>query len=239
MVKSKKIYKKWSRWGRLKKKSVMMTRRVKRSKKVKTSKKIIQTGKGYKPGLKEFIISSAITIDKINSSPTINFTPECDLFSSDSCFNFNDINIETPLDEIIHEYRKRGYLYLRPYRGEQTLIIGCGNNRLDCSNIHNRNDAACDLEKSNLEHNHRDAYTLDLALVANPSIVAFFKNDLVLSKIPDGSFRRILFEGGGDPRDNPKEIQRLLNKQSSECIDLSYEDGQVFSRWVDGVYSEE
>jgi hypothetical protein len=234
MVKSKKkIYKKWSRWGGLKKKSVMMTRR---SKKVKTSKKIIQIGKGYNLGLKEFIISSAIAIHEINRKPTINFTPECDLFTSDSCFNFNDINIETPVQEIIDEYMSRGYLYLRPYRREQTLIIGCGNNRLDCSNIHNRNDADCDLEKSNLEHNHRDAYTLDLALVANPSIVAVFKKDLVLSKIPDGSFRRILFEGGGDPRHNPEEIKRLLNKQSSKCIDLSYEGRPVFSKWVDGVY---
>jgi hypothetical protein len=197
----------------------------------------IQIGKGYSDKLKDFVISkSAIIKNEFNSSPHVVFTPECNLLTDEFCFNFNDINIENTLDEIEDEYKKNGYLYLRPYRGEKTLIIGCGNNRLDCSGIINRNIEKCDLNHSNLYHNHRDAYTLDFTLVANPSIVADFNKDLQLSKIPDNSFSYILFEGGGNPDDNPAEIQRLLNKYTTSfcigCDEVFY----IYSFWLDGVY---
>lgn len=197
-----------------------------------------QIGKGYSDTLKDFIIRTSMEIfNQFNSPPTVVFTPECNLLTDKSCFNFNDINIENTLEDIEDEYKKNKYLYLRPYRGEKTLIIACGNNRLDCSNLRNRNSETCNLTHSNLYHNHRDAYTLDLTLVANPSIVANFNRDLILSKIPDNSFSYILFEGGGDPNENPAEIQRLLNKYTTSfCIgcDESY---YIYSMWSNGEYT--
>jgi hypothetical protein len=199
-----------------------------------------QTGRGYIDIFKDFIIEKSMLISSnFNSPPLTVFTPLCNLFVDKNCFNFNDLHIENTLDAIEDEYLKNGYLYLRPYRGEKTFIIGCGNNRLDCSSIFNRNRDECDLFHSNMYHNHRDAYTLDLTLVANPSIVADFNEDLRLSKIPDSSFNFIIFEGGGDPRDNPMEIQRLLNRYTtSMCISISPEIGyHIYSVWSDGKYS--
>jgi hypothetical protein len=198
----------------------------------------IQTGKGYTIKLKNYIISKAIVINQeYNSPPNTVFTPQCNLLKDEFCFNFNDVNIENTLEEIQDEYNKNKYLYLRPYRGEKTLIIGCGNNRLDCSNILNRNSKKCDLIDSNIYHNHRDAYTLDITLIANPSIVANFNQDLQLLKIPDNSFNLIIFEGGGTAEDNPDEIKRLLNKYTiSMCIAMDNGLYYVYSYWNSGEY---
>jgi hypothetical protein len=198
----------------------------------------IQLGKGYLNELKNFIIESAIDIKtELNSSPLTVFTPDCDLFTDEHCFNFNDIHIENTLDEIRSEYIRNNYLYLRPYRGEKIFIIACGNNRFDCSNFTNKNIVQCELLDYNIYHNHRDAYTLDLTLVANPSIVADFNADLRLEKIPDNSFNFIFFEGGGNPEDNPHEIQRLLNRNTtSMCIGMTQGTYYVYSFWSDGEY---
>jgi len=203
-------------------------------------KKRTQTGRGYSDRLKDYVIEKSMLImPEFNSPPLTVFIPDCNLFTDNNCFNFNDLHIENTLEEIDAEYLQNRYLYLRPYRGEKTFIIGCGNNRLDCSNILNRNSDKCDLFHSNLYHNHRDAYTLDMTIVANPSIVAEFNRNLRLSKIPDNSFYFILFEGGGNPQDNPHEIQRLLNKYTtSMCISISPEIGYyIYSVWSNGVYT--
>jgi len=203
-------------------------------------KKRTQTGRGYVQALRDYVIEKSMLIDtEFNSPPLTIFTPLCNLFVDNNCFNFNDLHIENTLEEIVAEYLQNGYLYLRPYRGEKTFIIGCGNNRLDCSNLLNRNSDNCDLSHSNIYHNHRDAYTLDITLVANPSIVANFNKDLRLSKIPDNSFNFIIFEGGGDPRDNPIEIRRLLNRYTtSMCISVSPEIGyHIYSVWSNGEYN--
>ena len=205
----------------------------------RSRKKInIQSGKGYLNTLKNFIITSAISIhNQYNSPPMTEFSPDCDLSIDQNCFNFNDIVIENTFDDIQLEYQRNGYLYLRPYRGEKIFVIACGNNRLDCSNFINRNIDECELLHSNIYHNHRDAYTLDLTLVANPSIVANFNADLQLEKIPDNSFNFIFFEGGGTPDDNPDEIQRLLNRYTtSMCIAMLDGTYYVYSYWSDGVY---
>ena len=198
----------------------------------------IQLGKGYPDDLKTFIIRSAINIETyFNSPPLTVFTPDCDLFTDDHCFNFNDIHIENTLDEIRSEYVRNNYLYLRPYRGEKIFIIACGNNRFDCSNFTNKNSVDCELLQYNMYHNHRDAYTLDITLVANPSIVANFNADLRLEKIPDNSFNFIIFEGGGNPEDNPHEIERLLNRfNTSMCIGMMDGTYYVYSSWSNGIY---
>jgi len=205
----------------------------------KSRKKIkIQSGKGYLLDLKNFIITSAITLfNEYNAPPNTIFSPDCDLLTDDNCFNFNDINIENTLTIIQDEFIRNNYLYLRPYRGEKIFIIACGNNRLDCSNFINRNIDECELLHYNIYHNHRDAYTLDLTLVANPSILADFNADLFLEKIPDNSFNIIIFEGGGLPQDNPHEIQRLLNRYTTSMCIYMY-DGRydIYSHWTEGRY---
>lgn len=196
----------------------------------------IQHGTGYSEKLKRFIITSALEIG--SSSEYVVFTPDCDLFTDEYCFNFNDIDIENTFDVINEEYTNNGYLYLRPYRGEKILIIACGNHRLDCSNYINLNTEDCDLLDYNIFHNHREAYTIDKDLVANPSIVAYFDNDLYLEKIPDNSFNFIIFEGGGRPQDNPDEVKRLLNKNTiSMCIGMEEGEYYIYSNWDRGEYN--
>ena len=196
----------------------------------------IQSGKGYSHELKKFIIASALKIG--SSSEYVKFTPDCDLQKDENCFNFNDIDIENNFDIINAEYVHNGYLYLRPYRGEKILIIACGNHRLDCSNFINLNTEDCDLLDYNILHNHREAYTLDRELVANPSVVANFNEDLYLEKIPDNSFNFIIFEGGGYPEHNPLEIRRLLNQNSlSMCLGMEEGVYYVYSCWNRGEYS--
>ena len=196
----------------------------------------IQSGKGYSQQLKRFITTSAIEID--SNAKDVVFTPDCDLLNDEICFNFNDIDIENTIDVIHAEYVKNQYLYLRPYRGEKILIIACGNHRLDCSNLINLNTDECDLLEYNILHNHREAYTLDKDLVANPSIVAYFNEDLYLEKIPDNSFNFIIFEGGGSPKNNPGEFERLLNQNSlSMCLGMEEGVYYVYSCWNRGEYS--
>jgi hypothetical protein len=78
-----------------------------------------------------------------------------------------------------------------------------------------------------------------MTLVANPSIVAEFNGHIIFETIPDNSFDIIIFEGGGDPNDNPLEIKRLLNKNNlSFCICNSVIDGKmiIYSYWSDNKY---
>ena len=66
----------------------------------------------------------------------------------------------------------------------------------------------------NKYHNHTDVFTIDISLVANPSIVSNFNAESHYKTIPDNSFDIIIFEGSGEPSENSNEIKRLLNKNN-------------------------
>ena len=135
-------------------------------------------------------------------------------------------------------YERYGYLELRPYNGEKKLIIACGNTRFDFDYLYtaeNTDNRVVRTITSNKYHSHWDAYTIDMHLGANPSILGTWDADTFFRTIPDNSFDLILFEGGGEPSDNDAEIQRLLNKNSvSFCI---AQLDKVYSYYYEGDYT--
>lgn len=161
------------------------------------------------------------------------------LYNSNIFFNqhnLNELSILNNYNLIKNIYENNNYIELRPYNNEKVLIIGCGNKRLDCGNVE-----PCDnIEMKQLYdkyHSHENAFTIDIALVANPSIVSYFNENIKFNTIPDHSFELIIFEGGGDPLSNPLEIQRLLkNTTNTMCIGMIDGSYYVYSYYFEGNY---
>ena len=143
------------------------------------------------------------------------------------------LDITNDLTTIKKIYNFNHYLELRKYNHEKKLIIGCGN-------LNGMSDGylrKCTKETHDLVlkyHSHKDAFTIDLTSLVNPSIIGEFGRLTKFPTIPDNSFDIIIFEGGGDPRDNPEEIKRLLNKNSlSFCLEMT---NYIYSYWREGKY---
>ena len=150
--------------------------------------------------------------------------------SSNTIFDFDHLNIENTLEHILHLYEKFNILELRPYNKEHTLVVACGNYRVDNSNF-GKSYNVTSRPKFNLLHSHKNCYTIDASLTANPSTLSNFDSESKYGNLPDNAFTSIIFEGGGNPRDNPNEIKRLLNKKAlSFCIYMDIEKGyRVYS----------
>ena len=81
------------------------------------------------------------------------------------------------LDDIKDIFDQLKYVQLRPYNQEKILVIGCGNKRLDNGAIDTKINSTDDVNYKRLAdivHSHHDEFTIDLALVANPSIIGNF-----------------------------------------------------------------
>lgn len=155
-------------------------------------------------------------------------------------FNLNELVITHDLKTIKNIYDEHNYIQLRKYNNEKKLIIGCGNRRLDNRNMDpctSTND--CNLIHENIHHAHTEAFTIDSVIMANSSIIGTFDKDSKFLTLRDNSFDIIIFEGGGNPTDNPNEVKRLLNKNNlSFCIANSPTNGSyiIYSYWNDGIY---
>ncbi len=173
----------------------------------------------------------------INNVKDIFFTMEHTCSYEDyEKLDLNNLNIINTLDNITKIYKTHKYLELRPYKDEKVLIIGCGNDRLDNGNCMPKDTTQQDIY--NTYHLHKNTYTIDMELLSNPSIVSIFDKDSTYKTIPDNSFDFIIFEGGGYPYDNPKEIERLLNKNNlSFCIYSSPNGYNIYSYYQRGIYT--
>jgi len=159
-------------------------------------------------------------------------------FNTDYYYNghdFHNLSINYNLTEIKENYEKYGYIQLRKYNNEKILIIGCGNKRLDCGNID-----VCSKEENiayNKFHTHENIFTIDMALVANPSIVSEIKLDKTYPTLQNDSFDLIIFEGseGVNALSNlDKEIERLLNTNTLSFCIASKPIGRSF---IECIYS--
>ena len=108
------------------------------------------------------------------------------------------IVVELTYQEIQAFIKKTNGFILRPYKGEKTLIFGCGNGN------------QCDRSDSEYiyYHYHPDCYTIDIEICANPSMIVNLEHGN-LSNIPDRSFHLIMSEGGG-PNINRATLIELL-----------------------------
>lgn len=194
-------------------------------------------GGNYDPRFIQRIVEFSRAISRYNDSEYTRWDFEGGEFIS------NMLDINNDVEKITNIFTRANYLELRKYNGEKTLVIACGNRRIDdtnlnlyqsdtnyeyaIDNIHNRiND--------NQYHSHRNAYTIDMTLVANPSIVAEFNGTLNFSlSLPDNSFDYIIFEGGGRPWNNDSEIQRLLNKNNLSFCICNGEGGYIVYSYYD------
>ncbi len=150
--------------------------------------------------------------------------------------DLNNLTVINNYETIKNIFEHNNYIELRPYNNEKVLIIGCGNKRLDCGNLLPCHDDEFKIDYD-LKHSHENTYTLDMTLVANPSIVSYFNNNTRLNTIPNHSFELIIFEGGGYPSSNPEEIRRLLkNTTNTFCIGMNEGKYYVYSYYLEGIY---
>ena len=175
---------------------------------------------------------SLIIHDLFNSSKFLTkYTPES---------IFYGLDIFMKLDDIKTIFDKHNYLQLRPYQGETVLVIGCGNRRIDSANLlPDIDDLSLITEKRNYDvsHSHHNEFTIDLSLLANPSIISKFDSTSNFLTIPDHSFKLIYFEGSGTTNININEIKRLLNnKTSSFCIMMTDGVYHIHSYYIDGKF---
>jgi len=181
---------------------------------------------------------------KYLSNITINYIKEKSsiidsFYNQDRFFNMHNLNkltINNDLNNIQNVFDKYKYIELRPYNNEKTLLIGCGNTRLDCGNL----EPCESIERKNWYdnyHEHKNTYTIDPTIVSNPSIISYFKENITFPTIPDHSFDLIVFEGGGEPTSNPREIQRLLkNTTNTFCINMIEGKYVIYSYYLEGNY---
>ena len=190
--------------------------------KTQKHKNSIQTGGFYVDEFKQDLIDSAIKINNLNMH-----AHKLDLN--------NLLIINTP-EDIIENFKQNNYLELRPYNGEKRLIIACGNKRLDDGNT----DKITYMDKTielNKYHSHRDAYTIDLFIGANPSIVSQWGDVKIYTNLLNGIFDIIIFEGGGSAKDNVNEIKRLLNPNNlSFCIETVEGDYKICYYYSEGTF---
>jgi hypothetical protein len=107
--------------------------------------------------------------------------------------NIKNINISTTVKDMLYKYKTEGIIELRPYNGEDILVVGCGNYPLvDCGGYSFRNKEA--QNKYHCKHKHINCYTVNPSLAYNPSILAFYSYH-TLGTIPDKSFSKIIVEG--------------------------------------------
>lgn len=110
------------------------------------------------------------------------------------------LDIQVDLDSMKKLYDMTGCLVMRNYRGESTLIFGCGNQEVgDYS-----------------EHAHAKCYTVDVEISQKSSVIGDLGNDKCnLSMIPSQVVHLIMSEGGG-PDLTVSAMKELLRILSSE-----------------------
>lgn len=102
------------------------------------------------------------------------------------------LTIDCGAEEVKEAYRRYECVPLRPYRGERTLVVGCGN--------HPVANGSWDLVRLGSEyreeHHHLGAYTVNPDLGMNPSVVmAFGKDPRAHLYLPPGAFDLVHLEG--------------------------------------------
>jgi hypothetical protein len=153
---------------------------------------------------------------------------------SDIDFMQNYINVTTDINIIEKYYNSQECIVLREYNNETILVIGCGS-VLNYQDIRHRYDGFDkhdkDFCKFSKNHKHIDHYTIDPDIVLNPSTVGFFGYQIFMN-IPDGSFKKIIFEGFYPEGENKgpyfdSELKRLLKKGYSNCIYITSSDKEM------------
>lgn len=102
------------------------------------------------------------------------------------------LNITETKNNIDAYWEKDHVVVLRPYSGENTLIIGCGN--IICYNRQKSSKNKGFWKEFSSKHVHNNEYTIGPDIEMNPSICAEFGYNK-FSSIPDESFEFIIFEG--------------------------------------------
>lgn len=149
--------------------------------------------------------------------------------------------VENSIEKMVEIFKKSGYVELRPYKGEKSLLIACGNQipnyyishyeKIDPIEI----DAIEEIEKNEDVqeylmtpdgtlhadiHKHEGCYTVDLDHNLNPSIIAAF-GDNPLITLPDGIFSKIIIEF-------PPSIIVKNEFFISECLRLLENKGKIY-----------
>ena len=150
------------------------------------------------------------------------------------------LDVEASLDELQEGLSRHGTLQLRPYRGEDRCVIGCGNSPIVDGGGYLLGEHTA-LEYRDL-HAHPDCYTINPEPAYNPCLVASYGEQEIVG-LPDGCFRvmesegvvlveserfyldtrRLLMEGGVFSIDGEAAIRKVGGE-------LWYADGSPYDR---------
>jgi hypothetical protein len=162
-------------------------------------------------------------------------------------FDINSIYILNSTPAIVKKFQEWGLIEFRPYKGEEILIIGCGNSPLaDCGgypfHFWGNGQTFSENERDRIEyqslHEHKGCYTINPAPAYNPSVVGMFSYQ-TFPNIPDGKFEKIVIEGVllDDTPTYRAELLRLLkeggivvNREGSATSIFNKQDGKIVGR---------
>lgn len=137
-----------------------------------------------------------------------------------STFNFSNLTIdeeplffENPDPKNLDTPDKM--VVLRKYNGENILIIGCGNGRLDNGNLGSVGENSGEYDSK--RHIHKNCYTIDVAIVANPSVLCFFHKNTTFPFLKSKCFDKIILENINNDLVNKDEILRLCKEPKFIC----------------------
>lgn len=106
---------------------------------------------------------------------------------------YDKMDIWEDMEYIERKNKKYGYIIVRKYKGENKLVIGCGNNPYFCCGGYIIDDEK-HLHHYQYFHSHDNCYTIDPLFGKNASTMGYFGHQNFLH-IPNRSFDIIHIEG--------------------------------------------
>lgn len=121
------------------------------------------------------------------------------------------LQIDRPMSTII-DNPIGDALVMRQYKGEKRMIVACGNRPVLFENTTS--------DIFGPFHDHVGAYTMDLMVGMNPSVVGDFHRTDLRKIVPCDSFDEIWFEGGGSEGQNMTVSNLLWMLKDGGRVDL-------------------
>lgn len=121
------------------------------------------------------------------------------------------LRIDRPMSTII-DNPIGDALVMRQYKGERLMIVACGNRPVLFENTTD--------DIFGPFHDHVGAYTMDIMVGMNPSVVGDFHRTDLRKIVPRDSFDEIWFEGGGVEGDNMTVGNLLWMLKEGGRVDL-------------------
>lgn len=133
------------------------------------------------------------------------------------------LTVSNTYKQIIEIYKKYGYIELRPYNNEDTIVFCCGNTPIEPVYINCKED-----------HNHKDQYTIDENPLMNPSIIGSFGYHK-FETIPTNSINSMIFEGVNTTIVSKDEIytENIMNRIGTPDLKVKFSIIEDMKKYIE------